>query len=320
MKKYIGIAAALTLAAHICAGPAAAQAVRTFVSGHGSDTGTCGVGSPCRTFAYAITQTSAGGEIAVLDTAGYGTLSINKAINVIAPDGVEGGITVNTSGVDAIAVAAGSTDSVNLRGLTLTGSGVANDGINFTSGANLNVQNCVIRNFNNEGIAISPVANSNVSVLDTLATGNVDGISVNPTGSSIRVTATLHRVESIGNQASGVIVLGANATGTVNVTAADSLASGNGPLNLPFGIGFEVSSVSGKAIATFTVTNSRSLNNGATGVSSNGTNAILVLSQTTIAGNPQGYLIQSGGIAYSFDNNQIYDPGNNGSLTFLGPS
>ena len=43
--------------------PALAQNTRTFVSGSGSDSGNCALTTPCRTFTYAITQTSAGGEI-----------------------------------------------------------------------------------------------------------------------------------------------------------------------------------------------------------------------------------------------------------------
>ena len=70
MRKLVKLAAvaarAAALSAFTMAG-ANAQAIRTFVSGHGADSGTCGVGSPCRTLAYAITQTAAGGEIAVLE-------------------------------------------------------------------------------------------------------------------------------------------------------------------------------------------------------------------------------------------------------------
>jgi hypothetical protein len=94
----------------------------------------CGVGSPCRTFAYALTQTNAGGEIAVLDTAGYGIVTINKALSIVNSGGVEAGIGV-TSGGTAITINAGSADTVGLRGLTLEGAGIGQNGIVFNTGA-----------------------------------------------------------------------------------------------------------------------------------------------------------------------------------------
>jgi hypothetical protein len=76
------IAGAL-LACGLSAVPAHA-ATRTFVSGTGTDSGTCGRAKPCRTFAFALTQTAAGGEIDVLDPAGYGTVTIAKPICIFS--------------------------------------------------------------------------------------------------------------------------------------------------------------------------------------------------------------------------------------------
>jgi hypothetical protein len=67
------IAAAL-LACGLSAAPAQAGPNRTWVSGKGTDAGACPVTTPCRTFAFALTQTAAGGEIDVLDPPGYGTV------------------------------------------------------------------------------------------------------------------------------------------------------------------------------------------------------------------------------------------------------
>ena len=58
----------LVLAAALLPASAKAQSTRTFVSGTGTDSGTCGRAAPCRTFAYAISQTNGGGEIVVLDS------------------------------------------------------------------------------------------------------------------------------------------------------------------------------------------------------------------------------------------------------------
>ena len=57
--------------------PASAANLRTWVSGRGADQAGCGpIATPCRTLQYAHDNTTAGGEINVLDAAGYGSLAI----------------------------------------------------------------------------------------------------------------------------------------------------------------------------------------------------------------------------------------------------
>jgi len=60
---------------------------RTWVSGKGTDSGGCPVTAPCKTFAFALTQTAAGGEIDVLDPGGYGAVTITKSTSIVN-DGV----------------------------------------------------------------------------------------------------------------------------------------------------------------------------------------------------------------------------------------
>src|SRR5207302_4023776 len=147
MKTSISllISLSITLAASL---PAAAVP-RTFVSGLGNDANPGTLTSPKRSFGSALTVTDPGGEIIVLDSAGYGPVTINKAVSIISPPGVYAGVTV-TSG-DGITVSAGASDVVILRGLTINGAGGTN-GINFTDGAALHVENCVISRFSNDGI------------------------------------------------------------------------------------------------------------------------------------------------------------------------
>src|SRR6478735_7942647 len=78
---------------------ASAQATRTWVSGVGDDANPCSRTAPCKTFAGAISKTATGGEINCLDPAGFGGLTITKAIQVIC-DAVEGGVLVSgTNGI-----------------------------------------------------------------------------------------------------------------------------------------------------------------------------------------------------------------------------
>src|SRR5258708_22670922 len=65
----------------------AAAAPRTFVRSTGSDVNPCSLASPCRNFAAAIAAVDAGGEVIVLDSAGYGVFPIHKAGAVFSPAG-----------------------------------------------------------------------------------------------------------------------------------------------------------------------------------------------------------------------------------------
>jgi len=105
VEKLIAIVLAAALSALLATAAQAQTSFRTFVSGTGSDTGTCGVAAPCRSFAYALGETSVGGEIVVLSSAGYGPVTINQAVTISNPGGVEAGITGPSSG-NAITITA----------------------------------------------------------------------------------------------------------------------------------------------------------------------------------------------------------------------
>src|SRR5262249_17990548 len=97
VMKRTALLSTTALVATIASTSAYALSNRTFVSGSGNDANPCSLGAPCRSFAGAIAQTSPGGEIAVLDTAGYGAVTITHAVSIVNEEGVEAGITV-TSG------------------------------------------------------------------------------------------------------------------------------------------------------------------------------------------------------------------------------
>ena len=69
--------------------PLSVQAQRTYVSAqHGSDSNPCSVTSPCRTFGAAIAAVAAGGEVIVLDSGGYGAVTVTKSVTLEAPAGI----------------------------------------------------------------------------------------------------------------------------------------------------------------------------------------------------------------------------------------
>src|SRR5271155_2818771 len=132
----------------LAAVPAEATVDHTYVSGKGTDTGG-GIdqATACRSFAYALTQTSASGEIIVMDPADYSPVTITKSISIVADGGGPAGIILATG--NAITINAGGADVVNLRGLTLEGDGTAVSGIALSSAGSLTISDCVVRNFQN---------------------------------------------------------------------------------------------------------------------------------------------------------------------------
>lgn len=130
-----------TLILALLALPVHAQLNRTAVSVQGSDLNTCAVNSPCRNFSAAHAQTNPGGEIVVLDSGGFGTFTINKAISVVAAPGVYAGITVPSS--HGISVSVGATDEVVIRGVSITAIGNAN-GIVIFSGGSVSIERFIM--------------------------------------------------------------------------------------------------------------------------------------------------------------------------------
>jgi Right handed beta helix region len=281
------IAAAL-LACGLFAAPAQAGPNRTWVSGTGIDSGTCAITAPCKTFAFALMQTAAGGEIDVLSPGGFGTVTINHAISIVN-DGV-GVAAIGTPSGNAITITAGATDSVHLRGLTLTGLGSALNGIQFNTGGNLAIENCVIRSFANAGLNITPSTSSSFSVSNTIASNNSSiGISVQPTGSAV-VSGVLSNVTA-NNNVSGILVAGSGLS--LNVTVAGSDASNNSSVGI-------AASTAATAILLSNVVAS----NNNTGLAANSSSTVRV-GQSVVTGNVTGVFTTGAGVLDSYGDNDI---------------
>ena len=115
----------LALVGALPAATAQALNLRSFVSSTGNDAYNCSIVAPCRHLQAALTATAAGGEINILDAAGYNgdaTVTIDKAISIVNAGGFEAGIFVPSGGI-GIVINAGASDAVSLRGLTIEGGG-----------------------------------------------------------------------------------------------------------------------------------------------------------------------------------------------------
>jgi Right handed beta helix region len=281
--------------------PAHAQLARTFVSSFGDDANDCGRLTPCRTFQVAHDKTLAKGEITVLDAGGYGAVTITKAVSIIN-DGVgEAGVLVS-GGLNGITIAAGGSDAVSLRGLTVKGIGFGGgNGIVFNSGKSLTIENCALRNLTGAspigfGIMFQPSAAASLAVSRTLVADNErDGIRVLPSGAAA-VKAVFSRVELYNNGGVGVVAIGSLGTGAIDATVADSIAAGNDT-------GFVVNSTS--AATSLMLIRSVSANN-RLGVATSGTAiARMRIGESTITGNAFSWGAFTGSLLRSYGNNNI---------------
>jgi hypothetical protein len=180
MRRAVPYAIAIATAA-VClnAAPAYAQATRTWVSGVGDDANPCSRTAPCKTFAGAMPKTAAGGEINVLDSGGFGAVTITKSISIIAV-GVEAGVLVaGTNGI--VVFLTNPSDTVLLEGLDIEGLGGVSGGLNgvkIIGSGKTTIRNCSIRHFTQNGIDVEGTANARVVVEKSIITGNAGGFNM----------------------------------------------------------------------------------------------------------------------------------------------
>ena len=158
--------------------PAQAQATRTWVSGVGDDANPCSRTAPCKTFAGAISKTASPGEINCLDPAGFGAVTITKAINIICDSVSNGGVLVaGTNGIVVNLPSGGG--QVMLSGLDFEGlspgPSAGLNGVQMSGFGKLFIRNSVIRDFSQYGVNEVGGALARVVIENTLITNNVLG-------------------------------------------------------------------------------------------------------------------------------------------------
>lgn len=196
---------------------AVAAGQRTFVASYGDDLNPCTLQLPCRSFAPAIAAVTAGGEVLVLDSAGYGPFTVTKSVSVIAPPGVYAGMSP-TAGQDGITVAAGPGDRVVLRGLKLNGLG-ATHGIQVSSVGELHVADTEIAGFTGRGVNF---ATGGKLFLDDSIVRNNGEAGVHAQSASSLAVVSIDRSRFENNGANGVVIA-TNAQGAIS----NSVAAGN---------------------------------------------------------------------------------------------
>ncbi|HKS61229.1 MAG TPA: right-handed parallel beta-helix repeat-containing protein [Xanthobacteraceae bacterium] len=278
----LGLGAALVLCAYAL--PANAQATRTWVSGVGSDANSCSRSAPCATFSAALTKTNSGGEINCVDAGGFGAFTITKSITIDC-GGAVGSILAN--GTNGIVVTAGVNDKIVLRNLNIQGVGAGSNGIRFTAGLHLTVDNVTITGFTSRGIDVDKSASANLYVRDTRIANIATGIRLF-TGLG-GINAQLDNVHIDNASASGLEVASgstiASISNSVIMNAAGSglLMSGGGFINA------SRTTIARSGIA----------------VNSNASSGSIRVSAMNLQDNSTGFAVASGATISSAGNNKV---------------
>ena len=277
-----------------------ALANRVFVSARsGNDANSCdNILTPCQTFQGAVNQVAAGGEVIVLDSGGYGKVSISKSVKIEAPPGVVAFI--HPASGDAVSIVAGPTDVVILRGLVLNVGPLS--GISVGNVGELHVENCVIDGFN-QGITF--VSSGQLVVLDTIVRHCDTGINVR--AQSGTTVAGIERCR-LDNNVNGLAVAAFN-PGVAKASIKDSFAWGN------LAVGMRADASSG-GTAELNVENCLSANNdiGISGFPGTGTTVVRV-SNTTVTDNTGSGVATTGAQILTRGNNTVEGNSPNGTFT-----
>jgi hypothetical protein len=317
---------------------------RSFIASTGVDTNDGKLATPCRSIGAALAQTDPGGEIIVLDSAGYGPATISKSVSIIASPGVFAGITVTAgAGIDI------TTGVVTLRGLTIHGAGGA-VGIHVGN-ATVRIDRCVISGVAQFGIH-ADVANGTVYVSDTQVSQCSEGLRFDG-----NVRFSLSRVRTEGNGSAGLNVLngahgsardlasvrnGGSGVSIQNGTAGTdvylaldgAMIAGNGGVGVGAGIPVPLvaranvaitrstiadnggdgilASTQGAGAATAEISDSVVDANGGRGIAAMGAGATAVVCSNRVTRNVAFGLLQSGGGAVKTEQDNMVDGNNMG--------
>ena len=304
--------------------PATTTNQRSFVSSGGADTNLCTLASPCRSLTAAIIVTSPGGEVIVLDSAGYGPTTITKPITISAASGVYAGISV-LSGT-GIVVNPGS-GKVTLRGLTITGLG-GTTGIDFQSGGALYVERTIVTGFSGAGLNATLPAAAELFIRGSYFRENGIGASL-ATGAGVvnPLDATIDRSQ-FENNATGLRLTGFSSTaairnsiftaGTVGIAIQPTIGGAksavdmrNSTVSKGTTAGIVVGG-NGAASATLSITGSQVTDNGI-GIDAQA-GGIAYVTASTIVRNTTGIQPLTGSIV-SLGDNRLTNNGTNGTFS-----
>jgi len=268
------------------------HAQSTFVSTSGNDFNPCTRTAPCRTFATASAATPLGGEVVVLDSGDYDAFTITRSVSIVAPAGVHAGIPVASG--NGINVATFGPATVVLRGLTITNQGSFGDGIEFTNGTALRVENCVVNGFSGGNGLLQSSPNSHMVLKDSVFRDNSEAIRVWPASGAAQAT-----VEQVRMEGGSIGLLAGPAS---RVTVRNSVGANTS------GAGFFAFSFGPAARAELNIETCLATDNGGVGIEGSGSSGSTTIrvSNSTVTGNGIGLLnFISSAVILSRGNNTV---------------
>jgi len=286
----------------------------TWMSGTGSDSNQCTRMAPCATFKQALSQTAAGGQINVVDAGDFLPVIIDKSIRIANDTSGTAAISflpfcINTcTGTAFIVIAAGPSDVVTLRGLTInsTENFSGNYGVYVENASQVNIEKCVIRNNSSSGIGLAPNAGGGtlassigLKIEDTIVTGAGSGANITSLP-SLPMNATISR-SSFQNNVGGGIKIDGTSGGPIKVAITDSSISLNGSNGMN-----AVSGPSGNVRVNLIrdVIASNALA-GVQSNQSNGGSASVTVNQSVLSSNGSAWNIVGGATLLSYQNNEV---------------
>ena len=293
---------------------AQAQATRTWVSGVGDDVNPCSRTAPCKTWAGAISKTAAGGEIDALDPGGFGAVTATKSITLDGTKGAGFG-SILSSGVNGVnvndsATATPNTIVVTLRNLSINGAGttLGLNGVNFTSGKAVNVEDCQIFNFSQNAINVNKTtgAGAELFVTGTSIFNCANGIRLSSTGAGSFISASINKTE-IKHTTTNAIRLDANGFAEIRDSVIQFAGTGI--------------SMAG-ASSQFTMDDSL-IAHCTTGIAASGAGSIGRLAHSSIILNATGISFAGGAVVRTFGDNNFDGnptPFSGGGLTAIVPA
>jgi len=204
-----------------CTSPSS-TAQRTFVASNGNDLSPCSLALPCRSFGAAIVKTTSGGEVVVLDSAGYGPVVITKPVSIIAPPGVYAGVSVLSGTGVVVNPVVGK---VTLRGLTINALG-GTTGIDYQTGDALYLDHVVVGGFPTAGLNVLAAATGTVQINDSLFRGNGIGATFGTTGGTTATLKVVVNNSSFDGNTTGVRFTSFSAHGEIRGTTLSGGTTG----------------------------------------------------------------------------------------------
>jgi len=302
MKNLLS-SVALLAAAALLPFASQAQSFRTYLASYGSDANAgCTVTAPCRLLPAALNAVLDGGEIWILDSANYnaGTVNITKSVSILAVPGQIASV-VAVGGTEAINISTSGV-KVALRNIVIpkNANNPGSNGIVMTNGSLLSIEDCLFANLAAVAVYVHDTT-ANVQVKNSVFR-NIGSFAIQVQNGPTAVIANSQFLTTEGLVAYGTAV------STTSLTVSESTIS-NGSEGV-----WAYSTVAGAVVRAYVMHNTihairYSLESDVTG----GGNAAMFAGGNKVAGIYNWWI--SGGLIYSYGNNEFASPNASGTLT-----